>query len=323
MNHPLPYLDAASLRQALDYPSAVSALRAAYEGRFRVPARLQMDAGEPGHDGRMWLMPAQAGGVLGVKLVTQFDGNTSRGLDRIQGVYIYLDAETGRPLALMDGRAITEIRTAAISALATTLLANRQIAARREAEGAVLEWNPMTLAIFGCGVQGAAHLAAMRSLFRIREALVCGSTLAKTQAFAEAHSCRAASAEECARADLICACTTSRTPVFDGSLLRPGTHINAVGNSRPDGRELDSATVQRARVAVDTREGALAEAGDLLQPLSRGEIAEAHILADLQELVRGEKTVRRDAADITLFKSVGFALGDLALARLAYQSSCG
>jgi len=315
----LPYLDADFLHQHLDYPAAVTALREAYEGSYRVPARLQMDVEK---DGRLWLMPAQATGALGVKLVTQFEGNKSRGLDRIQGIYIYLDSETGRPLALMDGRVITEIRTAAISALATTLLANRQIRARSEgSDGAVIEWNPLTLAIFGTGTQARAHLAAMRSLFRIREALVCGSSLAATKSFAEAHSCRAASAEECAQTDLICTCTTSRTPVFDGALLRPGAHINAVGNSRPDGRELNSSTVVRSRVAVDTREGALAEAGDLLQPIAGGEITAHHILADLPELVGGKVAVRRDAADITLFKSVGFALGDLALARLAWTAA--
>jgi ornithine cyclodeaminase len=281
-----------------------------------------MDADDTNGGGRLWLMPAQASGALGVKLVTQFDGNSSRGLDRVQGIYIYLDSETGRPLALMDGRVITEIRTAAVSALATTLLANRQVFARPAGNaGAVLEWNPMTLAIFGTGVQARAHLEAMRSLFRIREALVCGSSLSVTKVFAETHSCRAASAEECAQADLICTCTTSRTPVFDGARLLPGTHINAVGNSRPDGRELDSTTVLRSRLAVDTREGALAEAGDLLQPLDRGEIAGSHILAELPELVRGEVAARRNAADITLFKSVGFALGDLALARLVWNAA--
>jgi ornithine cyclodeaminase len=319
MSSSIPYLDADFLRQSLDYPAAVSALRAAYAGTYRVPARLQMDAD---HQGRLWLMPAQASGALGVKLVTQFDGNSARGLDRVQGIYIYLDSETGRPLALMDGRVITEIRTAAVSALATTLLANRQVQARpADNGGAVLEWNPMTLAIFGVGVQARAHLAAMRSLFRIREALVCGLSAAATQVFAETHSCRAASAAECAQADLICTCTTSRTPVFDGGRLRPGTHVNAVGNSRPDGRELDSTTVVRSRLTVDTREGALAEAGDLLQPLARGEIAASHILADLPELVRGDAVVRRNDADITLFKSVGFALGDLALARLAWSAA--
>lgn len=300
----LPFLDAPFLRDALDYPAAVAALEAAYRGDFQVPARLQMEAGH----GRMWLMPASTTevlgqGALGVKLVTQFDGNPARGLDRVQGLYIYLDADTGRPLALLDGRKLTEIRTAAVSALATRFLANP---------------GPVTLAIFGTGVQAGAHLAAMRATCDVREALVCGTSPEKSQAFADAHGCRAVSPEECCTARLICVCTTSRTPVIDGRLLQPGTHVNAVGNSRPDSRELDSATVSRARLAVDHREGALVEAGDLLLPIAAGEIAADHIVAELPEIVHG-KAVRNAPEEITLFKSVGFGLGDLALARLACQ----
>ena len=298
----LPYLDAAFLHDALDYPAAVAALEAGYAGEFNVPPRLQMQAG----DGRMWLLPAPAGSAsgaaLGMKLVTQFDGNAARGIERIQGLYIYLDAETGRPLALLDGRAITGIRTAAVSALATRWLANS---------------GPTTLAVFGAGVQAGAHLAAMRALFEVRDAMVCGASMEESRAFAASHDCRAASRDECCEANLICVCTTSRLPVIDGSRLRPGTHVNAVGNSRPDSRELDSATVMRARLAVDTREGALAEAGDLLLPIAHGEIEACHIVAELPELLHG-KVVRQSPADITLFKSVGFALGDLVLARLAF-----
>jgi len=294
----LPYLNSAALHDLLDYPTAVAALESGYAGAFQVPPRLQMDAGA----GRMWLMPAAADGALGTKLVTQFDGNGVRGIARIQGLYIYLNSETGEPLALLDGRAITEIRTAAVSALATRWLANA---------------GPVTLALFGSGVQAGAHLAAMRALFDVRDPMVCGATPEKSQAFAATHGCRAASREECCEASLICVCTTSRTPVLDGSRLRPGTHINAVGNSRPDSRELDSSTVVRARLAVDNREGALVEAGDLLLPIAQGEIDEHHIVAELPEIVRG-RIVRQSPADITLFKSVGFALGDLVLARMAY-----
>jgi ornithine cyclodeaminase len=294
----LPFLDADALRSALDYPSAVAALEAGYAGPFNVPARLQMDAGE----GRLWLMPAASDDALGMKLVTQFDSNAARGIERIQGLYIYLDAETGQPLALLDGRAITGIRTAAVSALATRWMANA---------------GPATLAVFGTGVQAGAHVVAMRALFDVRDVMVCGASLEKSRAFAEANGCRAAPREECSEASLICVCTTSRTPVLDGNRLRPGTHINAAGNSRPDSRELDSATVVRARLAVDHREGALVEAGDLLLPIAQGEIDERHIIADLPEIVRGKK-VRQSPDDITLFKSVGFALGDLVLARLAY-----
>ncbi len=295
-------LDAKALASVLDYAACVEALEAAFRNPANVPARLQLDAGR----GLMWVMPAAAGAALGVKLVTQFEGNASRGLDRIQGVYLYLDAETGRLLALLDGRVLTGIRTAAVSALATRYLANP---------------GPATLAVFGTGVQARAHLEAMRTLFEIREALVCGSTREKTRAFAEAHGCRAATVEDCYAATLICACTTSRAPLWDGARLRAGTHVNAVGNARPDSSELDEATVRRARVAVDTREGALAEAGDLRLPLAAGTIAPDHIAAELAEIVRGEKKVRRSAEEITLFKSVGYALSDLALARLAYEQA--
>jgi ornithine cyclodeaminase/alanine dehydrogenase-like protein (mu-crystallin family) len=290
----LPFLNAEFLRSALDYPTAVAALRAGYAAEANVPPRLQMTT----ETGRLWLMPAESAGALGVKLVTQCDRNPARGLSRIQGIYMYLDAETGQLLALLDGRVITEIRTAAISALATTLMANP---------------DPATLAIFGTGVQAQAHLAAMRALFEIREVLVCGSDPAKSEAFAKAHGCRAASSDECAAAQLICTCTTSITPVFDGGLLRPGTHINAVGNSRIDGRELDWTTVHCSSIAVDDRKGAAVESGDLI------DVAKEKILADLPELVRGDVKVREHDIDITLFKSVGFALGDLLLARLAYQ----
>ncbi len=238
--------------------------------------------------------------------MTQFEGNTAHGLERVQATYLYLDPATGRALALLDGRALTAVRTAAVSALATRYLIPRS------GTGAV------TLAVFGTGVQARAHLEAMRAVFEIREALVCGSTLEKTRAFASANRCLVATPEECCAASLICACTTSRAPLWDGARLRAGTHINAVGNARPDSCEVDETTVRRARVAVDTR-SAVDEAGDLRLPLAAGAITSEHIVADLAEIVRGEKQVRRSAADITLFKSVGYALEDLVLARLAYD----
>ncbi len=298
-------LGARVLETVLDYPSAVEALESTFAGPTpaggHVPPRLELDAGQ----GRLWLMPAviPQGGALGVKLVTQFDGNAARGLERIQASYLYLDPATGRALALLEGRTLTARRTAAVSALATRYMANP---------------GPATLALFGTGVQARAHLEAMRVVFEIREALVVGSTLGKAREFGAARECRVASREESYGANLICACTTSRAPLWDGARLRAGTHINAVGNARPDSREVDESTVCRARVAVDTR-SALAEAGDLLLPLTAGAISSEHVVADLAELVRGEKSVRRNTGEITLFKSVGYALEDLALARLAYE----
>jgi len=290
-------LKAEMLTRLLDYPAAVDALEEAWREPSQVPARSQVDFGA----GKMWLMPASAGSAAGVKVVTQFDGNAALGLDRIQGSYLYLDGETGLPLALLDGRVLTAIRTAAVSALATRLLANP---------------GRQTLAVFGTGVQAASHLDAMRACFDVGDVLVCGSTPEKSRDFGARHGCRAATAQECCQASLICACSTSRTPLWDGKWLQPGSHINAVGNSRPDACELDAATVQRARIAADTRHGVLEEAGDLLL---HG--AADRIVADLREILVEGKSVRSRLEEITLFKSVGYALGDLALARLAYRRS--
>lgn len=285
------------LANLLDYPSAVDALEEAWREPAQIPARSQVNLGA----GRMWLMPAAAGSAAGVKVVTQFDGNAALGLDRVQGSYLYLDGDTGMPMALLDGRAITAIRTAAVSALATRLLANP---------------SRKTVAIFGTGVQARSHLEAMRGCFDVGDVLVCGASPEKSQAFAARHGCRAATAQECCQANLICTCTTSRTPIFDGNWVQPGTHINAVGNSLPQSCELDSATVHRALIAADTRHGVLEEAGDLLV---HG--AGDRIVADLREMIVEGKKVRSAPSEITLFKSVGYALGDLALARLAYRRS--
>ncbi len=296
-------LPAEDVRALLPYDVCVAALEATLASPANVPARTHLDAGS----GLLLVMPAyqREPAGMGVKLVSIFPGNPERGLERIQGVYAYLDGETGQPLALMDGRALTAVRTAAVSALGTRLLANR---------------GPFNLAVFGTGVQAHAHVDAMRALFPVRRVLVRGRTPEQARAFAaDIGGEAAATAEQALEANLICTCTTSPQPLFDGSRLRPGTHINAVGNYRPEGCELDEATIVRARVAVDTYEGALAEAGDLLQPLRRGAISRSHILADLPELVRGEKKVRGAPEEITVFKSVGHALQDLALARAAWQ----
>ncbi len=295
-------LSAEDLRALLLYPECLAALEQTLAQPAEAPPRQQAPAG----DGVLLLMPAfqavPAG--LGVKLVSVFARNAARGLERIQALYLYLEALTGRPLALMEGRTLTAIRTAAVSALATRYLANPE---------------PATLAVFGTGIQARAHVDAMRAVRPIVRVLVCGSTPEKSRALAAELGGEAATVEQALEANLICACTTSSRALWDGALLRESAHINAIGNFRPAERELDETTVRRARVAVDTREGAWSEAGDLLLPLRAGIIGREHVLAELAEIVRGEKQVRRTPNDITLFKSVGHALQDLAVARLAFE----
>jgi ornithine cyclodeaminase/alanine dehydrogenase-like protein (mu-crystallin family) len=247
--------------------------------------------------------------AAGVKIVTVSDNAG------VNASYELLDPRTGLGLARMEANYLTDLRTAATSAVATDLLA------RQDAE---------TLGVFGTGRQAAAHLRVLPHVRSFRRLLVCGSERSDVNAFCakmksemaeeRGSEIQAVDAETCAReSDVLCTCTTSSTPLLNGQWLRAGSHLNLVGAFQPHTREVDDETVKRARVFVDTYEGALAEAGDLLIPLGNGSIAREHILGDLHELASGKKPARTNRNDITLFKSVGCALEDLVTARLIYE----
>ena len=229
----------------------------------------------------------------------------------VHATYDLLDASTGISVLRIEANYLTDLRTAATSAVATDLLA------RKDAE---------TLGVFGCGRQAIVHLAVLPRIRKFKRFLVCGSVRSDTKAFCAkiktelAIEVEPANAEIVAKeSDVICACTTSPTPIFDGNWLRAGTHLNLVGAFQPHTREVDDVTVKRARVVVDTYEGTLAEAGDLLIPIKNGIVDRSHILADLHEIARGKKQGRTSPDDITLFKSVGCALEDLVTAQLIYK----
>jgi ornithine cyclodeaminase/alanine dehydrogenase-like protein (mu-crystallin family) len=262
-------------------------------------------------------MPALArpegdAGALGAKLVTYYGGNRQRGAPTLHATYVLMDVATGAPLAVLEGTYLTALRTGATSALAARYLARRE--SRR-------------LACFGAGVQAAFQLRCLAAVLALDHVDVVGRDPERAQVFAGrltrelglpvvvAADPRAA----VATADLVTCATTSATPVVFGADLKPGTHVDAVGAFRPDAREVDTETVRRARLAVDTYAGALEEAGDVLIPLGEGAIGREHVTADLAELVTGARPGRRSADEITLFKSVGFALEDLAAARLAWE----
>jgi ornithine cyclodeaminase/alanine dehydrogenase-like protein (mu-crystallin family) len=300
----LPLIDAAELRRLVPMGRAVDALERAFAAETlpEAPQRTRLPAGE----GELLLMPAAGADGVGVKAVTVHPGNPSRGLPFVHAVYALFDPDTLAPAALIDGEALTALRTAAVSALATRHLA------RPDAERLVL---------FGAGTTATAHLEGMRAVRPIGSLRVVSRGRDRAETLAERARAGGIEAsvgtpEDVADADLVCTCTTSPEPVFDGSLLSPGAHVNATGAFRPDSRELDDEAVRRSRVVVETREAALAEAGDLLIPLRSGVIAESHIVADLREVVRGAP-VRSGPQDLTVFKSVGIALEDLAVARAA------
>jgi ornithine cyclodeaminase len=252
----------------------------------------------PGHPSLMGLMPAHRGGdapLWSLKALTIVPGNSSRGLDSHQGFVALFDGDTGSPSAILNAGGITAVRTAAVSGLATRLLAHADV---------------KTLAILGTGTQGRSHLEAMRAV-RDFERIVVWSASGRPLEGAES----VGSAEEAVRdADVICTVTALAEPIVQREWLKPGVHINAVGSSIPSTRELDSATVRDAALFVDARESTLNESGDFLIPQKEGVIGPDHIRAELGELVIGAAEGRRSDDEITLFKSLGLAVEDLAAA---------
>lgn len=313
----LPFIDAARVRRSLPYPALIDALHEAFCEPAVAPQRHAHAL--PGASSLL-LMPAwQPEAQIGVKLVTVMPDNRERALPTVHALYVLLDAVTGAPLALMDGEALTLRRTAAVSALASRRLSRE---------------DSRTLLVVGSGrlapEMAVAHCAA-RAIERV---LVWGRDPARVasamqrmrdaglppQATVEAADALAAA---CAQADIICCATTSAEPLVTAQAVKPGVHVDLVGGFRPHMREADDALMLAASLFVDTREGALAEAGDLVQPLAAGLLQKEALRADLSALVRGEHPGRRSADEITLFKSVGTAVADLGAARLVWRSVQG
>jgi len=292
------------LARSLPAEAAIDALETAFgsEPLPESPLRTHIDTAA----GTLLLMPAHGTSGVGVKLVTLTPENPERGRPFIHAVYVLFDAEAQAPVATFDGAALTALRTAAVSGLATRWLARPD--ARR-------------LVIYGAGVQARSHLDAMRAVRPVEEVVIvsrgpgAAEDLAGSAASAGLRASVGAPGVE-RDADLVCTCTTSRTPVLAGANLPEGVHVNAVGAYTKAMRELDSEAVRRARVVVETREAAAAEAGDLAIAMAEGAIGQDHVVADLSEVVRGMR-VRRSDGDITLFKSVGVAFEDLVVARAA------
>lgn len=302
----LRFYAAEEVHAALDYPPLTEALAQAFATGAQVPVR---HAHRLGDRDSLLLMPAWTGAALGVKLVTVMPGNAARGVGTVQAIYVLLDRGTGEPLALLDGEALTLRRTAATSALAARYLA------REDAQN---------LLVVGAG-RLAPHLACAHYALRpaLRRVFVWARDLTKAQTAAQwlrdlglpaqvAEDLEAAARE----AQIISCATTAASPVVHGAWLAPGTHLDLVGGFTPSMREVDDAAAARSRIVVDTYAGALAEAGDLLAPLAGGAIGREQIVAELAELVRGEKLGRTNADQITMFKSVGTALEDLCAASL-------
>jgi ornithine cyclodeaminase/alanine dehydrogenase-like protein (mu-crystallin family) len=270
----------------------------------------------PDKSGLLALMPAYLGGAqaMGLKAISVFPGNHATSFDSHQGVVLLFETRNGQLLAIQDATAITAIRTAAVSALATRLLARPEAA---------------ELAILGSGTQARTHLEAMRLVRPIRRVRVWSRQPEHAARFAAQEAQRhgipveaVTSAQTAVEgADLICTTTSATEPVLLGEWLPPGCHLNAVGSSTPNARELDTPAVVRARLFVDRRESALNEAGELLIAMKDGAVGADHIQGELGDLLVGKMQGRQSADEITLFKSLGLAIEDLAAAHFIYQKA--
>ena len=308
----MDYLDAAAIRKHLDWPTVIAAIERALTGNIEAPVRVNHRIDVPGMpSGSLLLMPAwQVGGKLGVKIVTVMPGKESRS---VSAVYVLFDGTTGRPLAMMEGEELTARRTAGASALAARHLA------RSDARHLVM---------IGSGRQSAGLVAAHASVRPIERVTIWSRTAGQADHAAKMHRASGLNAvatddlESAVRdADIISCATLSTQPIVLGQWLKPGVHLDLVGAFKADMRETDDHAMERADcIVVDQRDAALTEGGDVVQALRSGAIDESRISGDLRDLVTGRIAGRTSDDAITVFKSVGFALEDLAAATAVWDA---
>ena len=311
-------LSAKDVRQALKMRDAIEAMKGALKqlstGNADMPVRASLEV--PRHNGLALFMPAylSTDDVMAVKIASVFNDNPAKGLPLIHALVVVVDATTGKPAAIMDGTYLTAFRTGAASGAATDLLAREDAA---------------MVGIVGAGVQGRTQLEAVCAVRDIQEAWIYDIVPEQAHRFASemgpglslkihvADDVR----EAVRQADIICTATTSSAPVFKDIDVKKGTHINAVGAYTPEMQEIPSETVARSKLVIDHEEASLAEAGDLLIPIKEGIINQDHIHAELGEIIAGIKPGRESQEEITLFKSVGVAVQDVAAANLVLRAA--
>ena len=315
---PVRILNGAEVSRLLDMATCIDGMRKVLMalGRGQAIQPLRTVLRLPRERGAFAVMPAQVDDpdAFGLKVITVFPGNEGTRYDSHQGAVLLFEPAHGTLVAVMDAASMTAIRTAAVSGVATDALARPDAA---------------DLAILGTGVQARTHLEAMRVVRPIRQVRVWSRDSNHRREFADwarkrfGLDVKTADTAQAAvtGADLICTVTSSRTPVLMGSWIRPGAHLNAVGSSLAAARELDTDAVRRARLFVDRRESALNEAGDFLIPRAEGAVDDSHILGELSDLLLDRVKGRERPEDVTLFKSLGLAVEDVAGAHLVWREA--
>ncbi len=299
LNPPIRFFDENAVRELLHYEDLISAMERALidfsTGKVLQPVRSILPSAA--HNGLFGIMPAVYGDLMGAKLVTLFPSNAGTALPTHQGIIVLLSAKTGQPMAILDGRLITEMRTAAVTAVATNLLATRDAS---------------VLAILGSGVQARAHFEALRLVRNFSQVRLWSRDSSRAKTLAAEIGATAMSIEDAVRgADVVVTVTGAAEPILQGKWLKPGVLVNAVGAVGPTRRELDTEAMQGA-VVVDSRDAAAVESGDIL-------LSGATIYAELGEILGGKKP--KPSTEITVFKSLGLAVEDLAAGKLVLEKS--
>lgn len=310
-------LTRSDLERILSMEEVIEAVEHAFSeleaGTAILPRRVGVDISRK--NGWVGVMPAylEKTEALSTKIVTVFEENRNIGLPTTMAVVVLNSAKTGEPLSIMDGNFITAIRTGAVGGVAAKYLARE---------------DSKTIGVFGAGVQARTQLKAACVVRKIERAFVYDKVIERAEVFADEMSkelnisIKVSSPEEIVRnSDIIVTATTSKTPLFDGSLVKQGTHLTLIGSFKPDAREVDEKVVKKSKIVVDQKSAALKEAGDIIIPLKAGIINVGDIYAELGEIVTGKKGGRASESEITLFKSVGLGIQDCATAWLAYNKA--
>lgn len=306
----LRYFSRQVVEEAITMSEAIELMKDAFRslssGEAVVPLRVNLP--QPEQNAQTLFMPVYlpSAEAVGLKMVTIFRDNPGQNLPLIHGLMLVMDGTNGQPLALLDAEYLTALRTGAASGLATDWLSRK---------------DATVLAVFGTGAQARTQVKGVAAVRSLEKVLVFGKNTAKTEAFCiEMQNTLGINVEPASQpkqlleADIICTATTSNVPVFEHQFLKKGVHINGVGSYRPDAREIPGLTIQNAKLVVDQRSAALAEAGDVVLPIQEGLFAADSIFAELGEIVLGTKPGRTSSDEITVFKSVGNAAQDLAVA---------
>ena len=306
----LRYFSRQVVEEAITMSEAIELMKDAFRslssGEAVVPLRVNLP--QPEQNAQTLFMPVYlpSAEAVGLKMVTIFRDNPGQNLPLIHGLMLVMDGTNGQPLALLDAEYLTALRTGAASGLATDWLSRK---------------DATVLAVFGTGAQARTQVKGVAAVRSLEKVLVFGKNTAKTEAFCiEMQNTLGINVEPASQpkqlleADIICTATTSNVPVFEHQHLKKGVHINGVGSYRPDAREIPGLTIQNAKLVVDQRSAALAEAGDVVLPIQEGLFAADSIFAELGEIVLGTKPGRTSSDEITVFKSVGNAAQDLAVA---------